>query len=246
MGVTRRRRADMDYSRPDLAERLAAEYVTGTLRGPARRRLEQLLPAHPTLRAAVKRWEAGLMPLTSSVLPQTPSTEVWKRIVARIGGAAAPDTPAPTWSSTLAFWRSLSMFAGVVALSLLVLFANPAPNQPPIVVVLSATTPPADSGAGAVVPASFVASISGDGRAITTQPLMDVSVQPDRALELWAVPGQGAPRSLGLISASGASVVKKNKVPAGTAALAVSLEPPGGSTTGAPTGPVLYVGKLAL
>ena len=138
------------------------------------------------------------------------------------------------------------MFAGVVALSLLVLFANPAPNQPPIVVVLSATTPPADSGAGAVVPASFVASISGDGRAITTQPLMDVSVQPDRALELWAVPGQGAPRSLGLISASGASVVKKNKVPAGTAALAVSLEPPGGSTTGAPTGPVLYVGKLAL
>jgi anti-sigma-K factor RskA len=63
---------------------------------------------------------------------------------------------------------------------------------------------------------------------------------------LWAVPGKGAPRSLGLISASGASVVRKNKLPVGTAALAVSLEPPGGSTTGAPTGPVLYVGKLAL
>lgn len=236
----------MDYSRPDLAERLAAEYVTGTLRGPARRRLEQLLPAHPTLRAAVKRWEAGLMPLTSSVSPQTPSTEVWKRIVARIGGAGAPETPSPAWSSTLAFWRSLSMFAGVVALSLLVLFANPTPNQPPIVVVLSSTTPPADSSGGALAPASFVASISGDGRAITTQPLMNVSVQPDRALELWAVPGKGNPRSLGLISASGASVVKKSKLPAGTAALAVSLEPPGGSTTGAPTGPVLYVGKLAL
>ena len=236
----------MDYSRPDLADRLAAEYVTGTLRGPARRRLEQLLPAHPTLRAAVKRGEAGLMPLTASVSPQTPSAEVWRRIVARIGGAAAPETPTPTWSSALSFWRSLSMFAGVVALSMLVLFANPQPNPPPIVVVLSSTTPPADSGAGAVVPASFVASISGDGRAITTQPLTGVSVQPDRVLELWAVPGKGAPRSLGLISASGASVVKKSKVPAGTAALAVSLEPPGGSTTGAPTGPVLYVGKLAL
>ena len=28
----------MDYSHPDLADRLAADYVTGTLRGPARRR----------------------------------------------------------------------------------------------------------------------------------------------------------------------------------------------------------------
>ena len=30
------------------------------------------------------------------------------------------------------------------------------------------------------------------------------------------------------------------------AAFAVSVEPAGGSPTGAPTGPVLYVGKLAL
>jgi anti-sigma-K factor RskA len=58
------------------------------------------------------------------------------------------------------------------------------------------------------------------------------------------VPGSGAPRSLGLISDKGATVVKKSRVLEGTAALAVSLEPPGGSPTGAPTGPILYVGKL--
>jgi len=187
------------------------------------------------------------MPLTASVSPQAPSAEVWKRIVARIGAAAEPvEATGTPWSSALAFWRSLSMFAGVAALSLLVLFANPQPEQPPIVVVLNSTASPADA-AGSTVPATgFVASISGDGRAIVTRPLMSVSVQPDRTLELWAVPGKGAPRSLGLISASGASVVRKNKLPVGTAALAVSLEPPGGSTTGAPTGPVLYVGKLAL
>ena len=44
----------MDYSRRDLADRLAAAYAAGTLRGPARRRLEALLPAHPTLRASVR------------------------------------------------------------------------------------------------------------------------------------------------------------------------------------------------
>ena len=65
-------------------------------------------------------------------------------------------------------------------------------------------------------------------------------------LELWAAAGQGAPRSLGLISADGASVVKKAALPPGTDHLAVSLEPPGGSPTGAPTGPVLFVGKLSL
>jgi anti-sigma-K factor RskA len=97
-----------------------------------------------------------------------------------------------------------------------------------------------------VIPASFVASISADGRAMVTKPITNVSLQADRALELWAVPPQGAPRSLGLISAQGATVVKRGKVLDNTAALAVSLEPSGGSPTGAPTGPVLYVGKLVL
>ena len=98
---------------------------------------------------------------------------------------------------------------------------------------------------------TFVASVSADGRALVTKPLMNVSLEANRVLELWSVPPQGAPRSLGLISASGATVVPRGKLPeallkGGTAALAVSLEPPGGSPTGVPTGPVLYAGKLQL
>jgi anti-sigma-K factor RskA len=237
----------MDYSRPELADRLAAEYVTGTLRGAARRRFESLLPAHPNLRNAVREWQDRLMPLTLSIAPQTPSADVWKRIEAQIGGALKPAISArqPSWWSGLAFWRGLSGFATAAALGLLVMVNTPGPAQAPMVVVLSSTTANAD---GSAVPASFVASISADGRAVVTKPLLNVSLQSDRAFELWAVPaadgGKSAPKSLGLISANGASVVQKNKVPAGTAALAVSLEPPGGSTTGAPSGPVLFVGKL--
>lgn len=90
----------------------------------------------------------------------------------------------------------------------------------------------------------FVASVTADGRALVTKPLASVNVEADRALELWSVPAQGAPRSLGLISSRAATVVQRGKLLDGTSALAVSLEPAGGSPTGAPTGPILYVGKL--
>ncbi len=124
-------------------------------------------------------------------------------------------------------------------LGLAVRLASPPPALPPIVVVLEAASP-----AAGVAPASFVASISGDGRAVVTQPLTPVSLEADRVLELWAAAGSGAPRSLGLISARGATVVRQVSLPTGTDHLAVSLEPPGGSPTGAPTGPVLFVGRL--
>src|SRR5436190_1309797 len=135
----------MDYTRPELADRLAAEYVSGLMRGPARRRFMMLLPAHPALRRAVRDWQARLMPLTAA---------------APVGGATA----------------------------------------------------------GAVQPASFVASISADGRAMVTRPLVNVSVEASRALELWALPPQGAPRSLGLIAADKATVVRRSQVLEGIAA----------------------------
>lgn len=234
----------MDYGRPELADRLAAAYVAGTLRGPARRRFEALLPAHPMLRGAVRAWQDRLMPLTAGIVPEQPSPQVWRRIEARIAGAsataAAVPVPAPWWAR-LAFWRGFAALASVATISLAVLLASPGPVQPPIVVVLNATAP---GGEGGVIPASFVASIAGDGRTVVAKPINAVALQTDRVLELWAAAGKNPPRSLGLIAASGATVVKRAQLPPGTDHLAVSLEPPGGSPTGAPTGPVLAVGNL--
>ena len=70
----------MDYGRPELADRLAAEYVLGTLRGPARRRFQTLLGAHPALRNATRRWEEQLAPLAGSVAPVAPRDKVWAGI----------------------------------------------------------------------------------------------------------------------------------------------------------------------
>jgi anti-sigma-K factor RskA len=74
----------------------------------------------------------------------------------------------------------------------------------------------------------------------------------DKALEVWMVPAGGAPQSLGLFPSerSGTTtvlVLPRDVVEALAApdsALAVSLEPKGGSTTGGPTGPVLFSGGV--
>jgi anti-sigma-K factor RskA len=237
----------MDYSRPELADRLAAEYASGLLRGPARRRFERLLPAHPALRAAVRDWQARLMPLTADVQPVQPSAAVWQRIETTIHGAnPAATTVRAGWWRQLAFWRAFSAVGLVATLSLAVLVVSPGPVQPPIVVVLSAAEPAPGAAPGAVVPASFVASISADGRSMVTKPLVNVSMEANRSLELWSLPPQGAPRSLGVIAADKATVVQRGKVLEGTAAFAVTLEASGGSPDGKPHGPVLYVGKLVL
>ena len=237
----------MDYSRPELADRLAAEYASGLLRGPARRRFEALLPAHPALRRAVRDWQDRLMPLTADVAPQQPSAAVWKRIETTLhGGAPATPEARAGWWRQLAFWRTFSAIGLVATLSLAMLVATPGPVAPPIVVVLSAAEPAPGAAAGAVVPASFVASISADGRAMVTKPLVNVRLQADRSLELWSLPPEGAPRSLGLIAADKATVVQRGKVLDGTAAFAVTLEAAGGSPDGKPHGPILYVGKLVL
>ena len=67
-------------------------------------------------------------------------------------------------------------------------------------------------------------------------------------LELWMLPDGQPPRSLGVLPAGGIARVPlvgpSDAALADIPALAVSLEPAGGSPTGLPTGPVLYSGRI--
>jgi len=236
----------MDYAKPPLVDALAQQYATGTLRGAARRRFEALLPGHPLLRDALSQWQGRLMPLTAAIAPHAPPRRVWRRIEQRLWPAPA----ALRWWQQLSLWRGVSALASAatLALVLLLLLVLPGPVQPPVVVVLQGTGAGLGSAQGV---SSFVASVSADGRALVTRPLLPVSLEVNRVLELWSVPPEGAPRSLGLIATDGVTVIDRKRLPAlllkgGTAALAVSIEPTGGSPTGAPTGPVVYAGKLQL
>jgi anti-sigma-K factor RskA len=237
----------MDYSKPDRAEALAAQYVAGTMRGGARRRFENLLAAHPALRGAVNDWQDRLMPLTTALPPVQPAPKVWQAIQRRLWPAAAPAAKPSLWQ-TLNLWRTLSAVATVAVVALGVRVATPPPAEAPIVVVLQGT-PAAPGAVGAA--GGVVASFSADGSALVARPLTPVSLQTDRVLELWWARETGAPKSLGLIKADGTTVLRKGQLPGGLRGsgidhMAVSVEPPGGSPTGAPTGPVVFYGKLQL
>ena len=232
----------MDYGRRELADALAADYVIGTLRGAARRRFEALLPAHTELREATVAWRDRLMPLTAVLAPVQPSSEVWRRISDRLEvDRPASSTSTSAWTR-LSFWRGLTAFASVAAIGFAVLLANPRTVPPPVIVVLSATS---DAASGAQS-SPLVASISGDGASLVTKSITPVAVRADRSLELWAIPPGGAPRSLGVLPSGNGTVALHGKVLQGADTLAVTIEPPGGSPSGKPTGPIVYAGKFSL
>ena len=234
----------MDDAKPLLADALAAQYVAGTLRGRARARFDALLPAHPALQRAVREWQQRLMPLTGVLAHEPPPARVWRAIEQRLWPAPTAAAAAGWWAR-LSPWRSVFAFATGAALSLALLLASPPPAQPPVVVVLQST------GGDPGVAGSVVASFSADRRAVVARPLTPVALKTDRVLELWWAPAKGAPKSLGLMRADGVTVLSRGRLPGGLKGsgidyLAVSVEPPGGSPTGQPTGPVVFYGKLQL
>ena len=92
---------------PDAVKALAPEYVLGTLRGGARRRLEAMLPDNRALAAEVRLWEDALTPIADAVTPLEPPKRVWSNIESRVSSARA----APPASG---FWRGFGLVAGGV------------------------------------------------------------------------------------------------------------------------------------
>jgi len=95
---------------------------------------------------------------------------------------------------------------------------------------------------------AFLLTFDLDKRLLTVR-TVGAEHQAGKSYELWLVSDKfPAPRSLGVIGAGPFTVRQPepefDPVIINRATYAVSLEPEGGSPTGAPTGPVLYTGKL--
>src|SRR5580765_8830994 len=74
----------MRYADFELLDRLAREYVVGTLRGRARTRFAGVTQENETARRCVRAWEERLLPLTMDLAPVAPHGSVWQGIESRL------------------------------------------------------------------------------------------------------------------------------------------------------------------
>jgi anti-sigma-K factor RskA len=234
-----------DIAPEDQGRVLAAEYVLGVLGGEERRALEARLPLEPELAREVAYWEERLGGMASYVQPITPPARSWMRIEAMVSAPPGTSRPATLWNS-LSFWRGFGMTTAAVAVAAIAVLANII-TAPPLVTPPRAPLLATLTGIKTNQP-NFVAAIGADGTSLTIVPAALLTADK-RSMELWLIPQGGKPASLGLIAAG--QPVRLNVPPellqyvGSGATLAVSLEPPGGSPTGQPTGEVIAHGDLS-
>ena len=221
----------MKYNDPELRQKLASEYVLGTLHGRARARFERLLLSDASLRDEVAAWQTRLMPLADALPSVTPPSRVWRNIKTRLGMQAVS-----RWSLT--FWRNLGLVSTAAALMLAVYIAIVPLRTPALTYVALINDTQAK-------PAWVV---SASGSQLTIKSLAPRTLAANQSLQLWLLPTGGKPVSLGLVPVTGSKTAALPTQVSGqfahALAVAISLEPAGGSPTGQPTGPVLYQGPL--
>lgn len=226
---------DMDHV-PDSDEILAAEFALGVLPYDEQVALARRVETDAAFARLVAGWEERLSPLADGFVPADLPPAVKRALDLRLFGKA--QARPGLWSS-LALWRGL---AGVATAAFL------------LAVSLPALRPVSDGG-------RLAASLTAEGSSVTYLVLYDSSTGSvslahlsgdaveGHDFQLWIARGTEPPVSLGVIPAGVSTRVpvtsEQIRALMTTAAhMAISLEPPGGSPTGQPTGPVLAVGDL--
>lgn len=223
--------------RPD-ASMEAAEYALGVMSAVERQAFMRRLASDESLRVDVVYWENRLSPMAEEVVPAAPPASVFKSIEQRLFAEDAVANPGLLQS--LGFWRGLS-FASLAAALVLggVLFTSLNPGKDNT--------------------ANLIAELAGESKTVRLAVAYDAragalkinrvegAAATGRDFELWLIAGNNAPVSLGVLpqDAQGSILVPEAlRATLANAILAISDEPDGGSTTGAPTGAVLATGQV--
>jgi anti-sigma-K factor RskA len=218
-----------------LLDALCGEYLLGTLRGAARRRFERALRDEPRVALRLDHWQGMFTPRYAKMIEAQPSGGIWKRLERELG-LARYRTP---WHRRAGFWRGWALAAtAALALAIGLQTLRPAPEAAGPIAKL----------AGKAEAAQVTALLSRDGRTLELRAARPVVAGPTQSYELWLLPGaNAAPISIAVLGSLDARFAVPpalvGRLAAG-AKLAVSVEPAGGSPTGAPTGPVILVGDI--
>lgn len=228
----------------ELRDGLAAEYVLGTQSTRVRRRMQRLLVQDSLLAERVAWWESQLNQLADSADSVPVPPWVWRRIENILQPPAKdPSGDVGGWWQSLWVWRGSTALATAMALVLLLL--PPLIQRPDVItveggVVLVLTDEESKT--------AFLISRPSADAPIRAQAIAASVMTVQQAYELWLLPPDAAPLSLGLLNDQGGTILQPSAALSALmqpgVVMAVSIEPPGGSPTGAPTGPVVYTGSI--
>lgn len=215
---------------------LAAELALGLLEGAERAQALRLCLSDPAFAREVEGWSTRLSPLLDTLPPSLPSSRVWDAVAARVG--ARPEAPS---MKPLRAWRAGALISGAVAAAL-ALFLVLRPVEPP------ARMPMA------------VSQLTGNGEA----QVLAVSYDPQNGMlqvgslerpgdgkrpELWIIPQDGVPRSLGMMAHEGGAMPvdpAMRPLLAADATLAITMEDPATAPHAAPSSLPVMTGKISI
>ncbi|MEO7365589.1 MAG: anti-sigma factor [Sphingomicrobium sp.] len=236
---------------PAGRDELAAELALGVLDGEVLRHARRLAETDAEFRTAVARWSGQLAPMLDDVAPVSPPARLWAGIEAGIGSAMAAEPKQSNivyLNRRVNLWRGVSAGAMALAASLALVLVNQ-PSQP----LPSPSAPVAVQAPLAAMlgddkrDLKLMASYDPASRRLMVAAASDMTAAPNHAHELWVIPADGTPRSLGTMPGpkmrAQLPLPMANQLREGVT-LAISVEPMGGSPTGLPTGPVIASGKL--
>lgn len=214
----------------------AAEYVLGHLSADERAEIERALGSDPELRAAVARWEARLHPLSRSAPAVAPPADMLARIKATLPVRETVGEVVMLRRSVRR-WRAAAAGCAALAACLIVFVGAKLGRE-----MQAAPIYVAAINRGGDAPALIVRVDLASGR-VFVRPVA-AETPAGKSLELWYIAAGSAPRSMGLLGANAETLPLPGGAVLEKAKFAVSVEPAGGSTTGGPTGPVVYAGEL--
>lgn len=219
---------------PNERDALAAELAIGLLDGPERADALRLVMADPEFAAQVDAWSLRLAPMLGDVPSIAPPARTWDGIEAQVSAGGVV--------RRLRLWRGAALAStGIAAALALFLALGPLARAP-----VAPTT------------ASIaVAQLAGEGNAAAIGVAYDpqsgllrlaapAAAAQSKSPELWIIPADGVPRSLGMIHPASPIIVTESLRPLMRAGgtLAVTMEDAATAPHVAPTSAPVLSGKI--
>lgn len=229
---------------PEERESLAAELALGVLAGAEKAQALRLQLADPAFATDVARWEKRLGPLHLDYPEQEAPAAIWRGISARLERS----TVDMSLTRSLQAWRTGALVSGALAASLAAVLLFRTPVAPPA---------PVQHATQQLAVAQMISPdahmmVAARYDPVTAQLKLRADNMPKGELspELWVIPADGKPRSLGLISAAGTT---RMAVSPGLRAmledgvtLAITMEPAQSAPHDAPSSAPVAAGKITI